>query len=189
MFAWRSSLSKSPRSVGQPFRHRCQGLGPVHRPASDGNLRCTSLPRRPGPPACRHLRRRSRASCTLSGRRRCRPAKSTATELAESACRLIPVCSRTSLPVRIAVWKAWRRGRLAIPAFSAVSSACFIWPRTSNSPTIIDSSPLATRKRCLAASMPRKLLMYLQQLAIGSVQHRFQELRRRSFGGIRITAG
>ena len=43
-----------------------------------------------------------------------------------------------------------------VPAPSAVSYARLTWPCTSDSPTIIDSSPPVTAKRCSTAALPRR---------------------------------
>ncbi len=93
---------------------------------------------------CRSVRSPS-ASC----------AASTATEATLARPAEIAVSVRTRLPVASAARNSLLVIGPVVRAASAASYARLTWPWTSASPTIIDSSPLATRYRCRAASQLR----------------------------------
>ena len=79
----------------------------------------------------------------------------TATDDTDTLERDTSVSVRTRLPVA----SASRNSRFVTgpvtPSTSAISYERFTWPWTSASPTIIESSPLVTEKRCSTAALPR----------------------------------
>ena len=111
-------------------------------------------------------------------------AKSTATELAESAFRLIPVCSRTSRPVL-------DRSLESLP--QRETRHFRLLGRFQRLLHLAEDLAFPDDHRLQAAGHPEKvsrcihapqMIDVLEELAIGGVQHRPQELRRRSLAAV-----
>ena len=96
-------------------------------------------------------------------------ASSTATLATLTVPEDIPVWVRTCFAAWKAFWKTRFRTAPAVPDACAAAYASFTWPKISFSPRSWESRPLATSKRCRAASRPVSRIRILSNSATSNL--------------------